>query len=204
MLVIDRETGSDLPVARQLRFDAGSPALNLLATLGYRGTDAPVERLTGVARLRDWLAANDLPAVPIGPAALESVRELREAGYRVLSASLAGVAPRRTDVAVLDGWAARPQPGPGLRLRAGRLEWRPAPDTLESVLGRLARELGERAVDDAADLRLCDAASCRMLYLDRSRGHRRRWCSMARCGNSAKVARHRSRAAGPSEARVGQ
>ncbi|MET8178683.1 CGNR zinc finger domain-containing protein [Streptomyces sp. NPDC005336] len=33
-----------------------------------------------------------------------------------------------------------------------------------------------------------------MLYLDRTAARRRRWCSMRRCGNSAKAATHRKRA----------
>jgi predicted RNA-binding Zn ribbon-like protein len=64
------------------------------------------------------------------------------------------------------------------------------------VLGALGRELAEMAVDEPANLRACTADSCRMVYLDRSRGRRRRWCSMSRCGNAAKVARHRGQPAG--------
>src|SRR5690606_23867005 len=37
-------------------------------------------------------------------------------------------------------------------------------------------------------LRQCEA--CSWLFLDTSRGGRRRWCSMATCGNRAKARRH--------------
>jgi len=33
---------------------------------------------------------------------------------------------------------------------------------------------------------------CTIIFYDRTKAHRRRWCSMALCGNRAKVRRHRS------------
>ncbi|MFD7638988.1 CGNR zinc finger domain-containing protein, partial [Streptomyces sp. NPDC059873] len=46
-----------------------------------------------------------------------------------------------------------------------------------------------------ARLRECEGDSCRRVYLDTSRGRRRRWCSSEVCGNRERVARHRRRAA---------
>jgi predicted RNA-binding Zn ribbon-like protein len=43
-------------------------------------------------------------------------------------------------------------------------------------------------------LRRCAAADCGLWFYDTSRGGKRRWCSMARCGNRAKVAAHYRRA----------
>ena len=42
-------------------------------------------------------------------------------------------------------------------------------------------------------LRPCDAPDCPRWFLDTSKAGRRRWCSMARCGNRAKAARYRER-----------
>jgi len=42
---------------------------------------------------------------------------------------------------------------------------------------------------------LCGADNCALIYLDTSRPGNRRWCSMERCGNRAKVRGHRSRSA---------
>ncbi|MBW8872916.1 MAG: CGNR zinc finger domain-containing protein, partial [Leifsonia sp.] len=44
-------------------------------------------------------------------------------------------------------------------------------------------------------IRECSAEDCRLVYLDTSRSGTRRWCSMHRCGNRAKVREHRARAA---------
>lgn len=196
----DREPGSPLPLAQQLRFDAGSPALNLLATRGLRGTESPLERLSSVPRLADWLAGNGLPPVRFGESDVAAARGLREAGYGVLAAIVDGRAPAADDLAALNDWVSRPLPGPRLRPAGTRLSWDDAPATVETVLIGLARDLARLAIDPDAVLRGCDGPTCRMLYLDRSRGHRRRWCSMERCGNAAKAKQHRTRTAAPDRA----
>ena len=48
---------------------------------------------------------------------------------------------------------------------------------------------------DPARLRPCAAEDCGAWFLDTSKGGRRRWCSMERCGNRAKAARHRRKRA---------
>lgn len=48
---------------------------------------------------------------------------------------------------------------------------------------------------DPGRLRDCDAEDCTRWFVDTSKGGRRRWCSMARCGNRAKAARYRRRRA---------
>src|SRR5690606_24380823 len=40
-------------------------------------------------------------------------------------------------------------------------------------------------------VRRCASRECLLWFVDTSKGGRRRWCSMARCGNRAKAARHR-------------
>ncbi|WP_146058342.1 CGNR zinc finger domain-containing protein, partial [Streptomyces sp. SM9] len=40
-------------------------------------------------------------------------------------------------------------------------------------------------------LRRCAGQDCPLVYLDTSRGRRRRWCSGETCGNRERVARHR-------------
>ena len=44
-----------------------------------------------------------------------------------------------------------------------------------------------------ARLRCCAAEQCGTWYVDTSKGGRRRWCSMALCGNRSKAARYRNR-----------
>src|SRR3984957_20530902 len=49
--------------------------------------------------------------------------------------------------------------------------------------------------EDFTYVRACEGHDCVLLFVDRTRGHGRRWCSMSVCGNRAKQAAHRERAA---------
>jgi predicted RNA-binding Zn ribbon-like protein len=42
-------------------------------------------------------------------------------------------------------------------------------------------------------IRACEGTACTLVFLDRTKAHRRRWCSMAVCGNRAKASAHRAR-----------
>jgi predicted RNA-binding Zn ribbon-like protein len=44
-------------------------------------------------------------------------------------------------------------------------------------------------------IRSCEGAVCTLVFLDRTKAHARRWCSMAVCGNRAKAAAHRAKRA---------
>jgi predicted RNA-binding Zn ribbon-like protein len=47
--------------------------------------------------------------------------------------------------------------------------------------------------EDLSDVKACEGAHCTLLFADHTRGRSRRWCSMAICGNRAKVTAHRDR-----------
>src|SRR5262249_19912628 len=64
----------------------------------------------------------------------------------------------------------------------------------ERLLQPIAEALGDLVVN--ADFRLvraCEGRGCTLIFLDRTKSHARRWCSMAVCGNRAKAAAHRAR-----------
>ena len=44
-------------------------------------------------------------------------------------------------------------------------------------------------------VRTCESSDCTLWFYDRTKAHHRRWCSMALCGNRAKVASFRARQA---------
>ena len=63
-----------------------------------------------------------------------------------------------------------------------------------SLLFPIARLLADLVcVEDFTYVKACEGAPCTLLFADRTRGHARRWCSMAVCGNRAKQAAHRNR-----------
>ncbi len=64
----------------------------------------------------------------------------------------------------------------------------------EALLLPLARSLADLVcAEDFTYVKACEGPECTLLFVDRTRGHARRWCSMAVCGNRAKQAAHRKR-----------
>jgi predicted RNA-binding Zn ribbon-like protein len=72
----------------------------------------------------------------------------------------------------------------------GGLKWRfddmnSAYDAMLWPIARAAADL--LASSDVAMVRACSSPTCQWLFLDTSKNHHRRWCSMKQCGNRAKV-----------------
>jgi predicted RNA-binding Zn ribbon-like protein len=76
-----------------------------------------------------------------------------------------------------------------LELRMMR-RWRSPASLLLPIGEALARVVSQ---ENFADVKACEGPVCTLLYVDRTRGRMRRWCSMAVCGNRAKQAAHRHR-----------
>ncbi len=76
-----------------------------------------------------------------------------------------------------------------LELKALRC-WR----TPESLLLPIAEEIARFLCGgDFEYVKACEGSTCTLLFVERTRGRSRRWCSMAICGNRAKQAAHRDR-----------
>lgn len=68
-----------------------------------------------------------------------------------------------------------------------------SPDQLLQPLAEAIADLVCR--EDFRLVRVCEGKACVLVFLDRTKSHARRWCSMALCGNRAKAAAHRARSA---------
>jgi predicted RNA-binding Zn ribbon-like protein len=65
----------------------------------------------------------------------------------------------------------------------------------ESLLFPIARSLADLVCNENFTyVKACEGPPCTLLFVDRTRAHARRWCSMAICGNRAKQAAYRGRA----------
>ncbi|MGG7564529.1 CGNR zinc finger domain-containing protein [Rhodovulum sp. DZ06] len=168
------ETGADLT--------AWMVAAGLLSREEAEGLPAgpALDAVAAAARgLRDWFrgfvaahAGRGLDAE--AAAALGPLNEIlaRDAAFQ-------SIVPAEED-------AARPGAPSWLRMR----RWR-GPDDL---LLPIAEAMGELICD--ADFKLvknCEGPSCTLWFLDTTRNHKRRWCTMAVCGNRAKAAAFRAR-----------
>lgn len=75
-----------------------------------------------------------------------------------------------------------------------RLGFTPAQNEPLRALAPIARSIADlAALGRAVEIRKCANPRCVLYFQDRSRARRRRWCSMAVCGNRMKVASHTRR-----------
>lgn len=98
------------------------------------------------------------------------------------------------DVATINAAAAAPPLVPALRPDGTREFVEPSARAALSVLARDAIDLFSGPF--AHRIRVCAALDCGLLFVDASRPCRRRWCSMQRCGNLAKVRDYRRKQSG--------
>jgi predicted RNA-binding Zn ribbon-like protein len=82
------------------------------------------------------------------------------------------------------------------------LEWRLVRrwSTPNSLLLPIAEAMADLVCsEDLSLVKGCEGKICTLLFLDRTHGRARRWCSMSICGNREKQAAHRRRSAGNSK-----
>ena len=182
-----------------LRYGAGSLSLDLQATIGQR-LHQPIERLSGPAKLNEWLITEGIIDQPlaISDTDVMRMRDLREMLYRITYAVFVGVNPTDTDVDAVNRVARPDVPGPQMALdptTPGRfVQSRTSELTLENAMTLVARDAVELLTSERVKhLHMCEAENCAMIFIDTSHGHRRHWCSSSRCGNRVRVAAHRAR-----------
>ncbi len=193
-------------------FDSGSIALDFAYT-GALGDNPAGELLHSAGDLADWLNERYSPQPEVADPAVSSAASsttastprihtqdrdladalaLRGAIARLATAAAEGQDVDGQDIDIVNLFAATPDIPPALTggsRQAGRTS--PRAGQALSTLARTAVELFGPETDGR--IRSCSADDCTILYLDTSRSANRRWCSMQRCGNRAKVRAFRER-----------
>ena len=177
-------------MSSKFEFIAGSLSLDFVDTLGGRGAVA-IEKLNDHEAFRQWLQAAGLEVSgnqQMSGVDLDCAIALREAIYRAAQAAMSGSSPARGDVAKINAAAMEPPLRPQLVDEGVRnVAQAPLRAALSTIAADAIAVLGQRK-------RLCECQDCRMLFIDKSRAGRRRWCSSSTgCGNRAKVRNHRKR-----------
>jgi predicted RNA-binding Zn ribbon-like protein len=177
-------------------FDAGSDSLEFAYSGDMRRGVPDGERLRTPADLGTWLSdrIDRVDPADVTDRDLADALNLRGALTGLYLAAASHQPLPADDIDTVNLYAATPDIPPALdggQRQAGASKIR-----LAQVLSTLARD----AIDvfstiDEGRVRACDDDTCRMVYHDESRTNNRRWCSMERCGNRAKVRAHRERAA---------
>ncbi|MGI9017975.1 MAG: CGNR zinc finger domain-containing protein [Euzebya sp.] len=166
-------------------FDAGRLCLQFLAAQVHQPT----------LDLRTWASATlDVQELVMATAAERADAQTLQGAIARIGVALAGGqrAPIG-DIARVNRIAAMPDLAPQMGIGRTR-DWA-WPATFGQVLSTLARDTVSLLTSADRDrVRRCAAQDCDRLFVDTSRPGQRRWCSMARCGNRAKVRAFRGRA----------
>jgi predicted RNA-binding Zn ribbon-like protein len=175
------------------RFDPGAASLRW-ALSGGEDYRAAYEKLHGPDDLRRWTTASIAVDVDrVTSRDLAEAKSLREAIWQCADARADGRPLPREPSAEINRLASRPPLIPQIRGR-DRRGWA-EPITCRQVLSTMARDAIELFTGSTANrIRRCAGTNCSLIFVDTSRPGRRRWCSMERCGNRAKVNAFRSRA----------
>ncbi|MEU0147872.1 CGNR zinc finger domain-containing protein [Streptomyces sp. NPDC006288] len=180
------------------RFDSGRVCLDLVATGADSGDRERIDRPAGLA---EWLVASRLVphGTPLGAVDEAWVARFRQLRSYVDCLMAAQLGSGGADSALEQVNALAAGAPPGLRAVRGQGGVLVRALSAEPGCGELLAAVARDAVDLLTDpvaraaLRRCEGDACRRLYLDTSRGLRRRWCSSEVCGNRERVARHRRR-----------
>lgn len=135
----------------------------------------------------------------LGAAALERAILLREAIYRIFSAISENQEPAETDLVALNTW---------LHKTLARLElvpsgsgcdwnWVLEEDDLDRILYPVVRSASDLLTSGELEkVSRCAREGCDWLFVDSSKNHSRRWCSMQSCGSRVKARRYYRRRTG--------
>lgn len=202
------ETPRQAHPARKLLIIGGNLALDLANTVDDPNGPAHHDHADTWAELLAWSThvetvsrahaarLDQVVPVVVKDATVRRAQELREAITRIFGSCADGTPPRpehwralRPFVADALAHASINEPGTG----AAQLYWPPSDDPAD-----LWRPIASAATDllrstDLRRLKRCN--QCPWLFVDHSRNHSRRWCSMDDCGTAVKMDRYIARRA---------
>ena len=188
--------------------------LDFSDTVGWRNGKngkTPVDKLKDYDSLVEWSRDHGLVRAEearfLGRIAKESGKdkpifrraiELRETIYRVFSATTHGRKPSDRDLEALNDFLSESMAKSKIVRRGEGFRWSyfGTEGTPDRMLWPIARSAAELLTSELlANVRECanEEEGCGWLFLDESKSHTRRWCSMGSCGNVAKARRYYER-----------
>lgn len=185
-------------IAPDTLFVADNIALDFINT-AYGVGDQQHDCLHDDEAVLAWLKAAGLMAEQCHPEAvpglLAQARALRLGARAVVDAAMTGA---HADLGVINQVLEAGRPVSCLQwdgaAQAFHIVTRPKDTSPASLLWPVADALVGLVTGDKFEfVRQCEAHDCILLFHDLSKSHRRRWCSMATCGNRMKVAAFRAR-----------
>ncbi len=131
--------------------------------------------------------------IPFG--LVEKAKDLRKVAREVIKAAIDGEAGNTDFINhLLDKGSPKTYLQWDNTLNSFLLVKRRRDNSVESLLEPIAASVANLICrPELKYVRQCEAHDCTLMFLDTTKSHRRRWCSMALCGNRMKVAAFRSR-----------
>ncbi len=192
-------------------FEAGDLSLDFANTSNWHASEHPEESLHNFSDLLAWgkaagvlspESANRLTQLALeqpqeAQRAYRSAIQTRESIYHIFSNLHAGRPVSEKDLNDLNVLVHEGITHRQLVPNDDHFQWEWKPDGREPnlILWEVAFTAAELLTSDkVAWVRECeDDRGCGYLFIDSSKNHSRRWCSMESCGNRAKARRHYSR-----------
>lgn len=196
--------------AKDLQLAGGQLCLAFINTVDDHASDHPKEYLASYAELVAWSqhtniiteaeARRLLEGASQRPdeaaAALAAAISFREALYRVFLAALSGTTLAADDLAAFNAMRAQALAHSEIAPAADGFAWHWTGNEQELVwmLWPVVLSAAELLLSsDLKEVKECGGPGCGWLFLDTSKNHTRRWCTMEGCGNRAKARGHYQR-----------
>jgi predicted RNA-binding Zn ribbon-like protein len=191
----------------ELRRVGGHPVLDFANTVDPRGSAPQVDYISSYTDLLKWCRLESVlePTLERGlaekaeknprraSAEFRRAIALRELIAGIFVAVARNAHPEPSEVRELGSVAAAARSAQFLKEEKHIFTWRwNEPFDLDLPVFALAQVAADLLTESNAlgsRIRLCDGHPCGWLFLDTSKGGKRRWCSMISCGNRAKARR---------------
>jgi predicted RNA-binding Zn ribbon-like protein len=189
-------------------YGSGHRSLDFANTRDWHLTEQPKDRLRSYVDFTDWaeqgrvISAAQKRVLDAEASAhprqaekvLADVRHFRDALQRVFDAQATNAKANPADLELIKSHYSQATARANLEVRGDEvtLRWPEISRDLEYPLSEIAWvSMGLLLSDKRKMVGQCaDDRGCGFLFLDTSKNHSRRWCSMEGCGNRAKAKRH--------------
>lgn len=197
--MVSERRGKPIGKWRARHFIGGRPILDFVNTVSDRvDLDAREDRLTDNEALQTWAISAGLISAESSISEqgceednMKSPRELRERAWTVFHSATQSSPPPVSAVRKILSFAQTSEEALQHALTGSLAvaKDRSEVGNQKVILGLLAWDALELLVGAPRD-RIKSCPRCGWLFIDMSKGRRRRWCSMKTCGNREKVSKH--------------
>jgi predicted RNA-binding Zn ribbon-like protein len=186
-----------IPASHQFRihkFGQAAPWVDLANSEMWNGYGHLTDFLDDPQWISDFLEFWRFRVSLPGPAVLRDLRELRKLLRSFAEKTTNGAAIQPRDLEALNSWLKVPVFRRLVENQNGlRLAHEPVQIGWPAVLALIADSLAEAlALHQHERLKICANSGCAWVFVDRTKGRVKRWCSDATCGNRDRVRRSRA------------